>query len=116
MKIAIIGSRTFVDEQRGKERINKILTDNNILVNEVISGGAKGADSIAEIFAKENNIPITIFKPDWSIGRHAGLLRNSQIIDECDVVIALWDGKSNGTKDSIKKAEKSGKKVFIVNF
>ena len=111
MKIAVIGSRTFADYDLLEKTLSNI---NNI--SAIVSGGAKGADSLAEKFAKLHSIPTIIFKPDWSLGRHAGFLRNTTIIENCDLLIAFWDNKSKGTLDSINKAKKLKKGVTIVSF
>ena len=105
MKVAVIGSRTF-DKY---ESVYNILS--KLKITEIISGGAKGADSLAERYAKENNIPTKIFLPDWeTYGKKAGFLRNTQIIEECEMVVAFWDGTSKGCADSIEKAKKTNKK------
>lgn len=82
-----------------------------------MSGGAKGADSLAERFAKENNIETMIFPADWDkYGKNAGYIRNKDIISNSDIVIAFWDGKSKGTKISIDLAKQSSKILFIEIF
>lgn len=113
--VAIIGSRTFVNYLYAKKKILEILEDENITPYKIVSGGAVGSDKIAETFAEEYNINVEVFKPDWSIGKHAGLLRNTQIIENCDYVIAFWDMKSKGTLDSINKAKKLNKSLYIVD-
>jgi hypothetical protein len=111
MKVAVIGSRSFNDYERLKDTLSKI--DVSLLV----SGGANGADKLGEQYANENNIPTKIFLPDWEKhGKAAGFLRNTDIINEAELVVAFWDQQSNGTRDSIQKAEKQGKKVMIVTF
>ena len=83
----------------------------------IVSGGAKGADTLAEKFALENHLEMIVFKPDWKkFGKRAGFLRNTIIIENATIVFAFWDGKSNGTKDSIDKAEKLNKKVIVTIF
>ena len=68
-------------------------------------------------FANENNVEMIVFKPDFEkFGRGAALARNTQIIQKSDVVFAFWDGKSKGTHDSIKKAEKLNKRLLIFNY
>ena len=74
---------------------------------------ANGADKIAEVFAKKFNIPIEIIRADWSIGKQAGVIRNTEIVKKSDFIIAFWDGISKGSKDSITKAKKLNKKLFI---
>jgi hypothetical protein len=109
MKVAVIGSRTF----NSYESVVNVLSKINI--TEIISGGAKGADSLGERYAKDNDIPTQIFLPDWQThGKKAGFLRNTQIIEACEMVVAFWDGESRGTKDSLDKAEKLGKKILII--
>lgn len=111
MKVAVIGSRSFNDYEEVKRTLSAI----NITL--LVSGGAKGADTLGEQYAKENNIPTKIFYPDWEKhGKAAGMIRNTDIINEAELVVAFWDQKSNGTRDSIQKAEKAGKKILIITF
>lgn len=112
-KIAIIGGRTFTDYNFAENEINKIINHNDISC--VISGGARGADKIAEKYAILYNIPTEIIIPDWSIGRHAGFIRNSDIVNKSDIIIAFWNGISKGTLDSIKKAKKANKEMYIID-
>ena len=80
-------------------------------------GGADGADSLGERYANENNIETLIFLPDWKKhGKMAGFIRNTDIIENAELVVAFWDKTSKGTKDSIDKATKLGKKVLIIPF
>ena len=80
-------------------------------------GGAKGADTLAAQFATEMDIPLLVFKPDYQkYGRGATLVRNTQIIENADVVFAFWDGQSKGTKDSITKAKKLQKELYIISY
>ena len=82
-----------------------------------MSGGAKGADSFAEAWAKERNIKVQIFLPDWEKhGKSAGYIRNGHIIAEADACIAFWDGESKGTKLSISLAEMKGIPLKIIKY
>jgi len=111
MKLAIVGSRTFNDYEMVKDSLK------DLTITEIVSGGAKGADALAEKFAKVNNIPVKIFKPDWAkYGRGAGPVRNKQIVEYADKVIAFWDGESKGTKSSIDLATKELKLLSIKRF
>ncbi len=117
MKIAIIGSRTFLDYELLSDTIKNYLSENNLIIKSVVSGGAKGADTLAEKFALENTIEMIVFKPDWKrFGKRAGFMRNTLIIENSDIVFAFWDGKSSGTKDSIEKAKSLNKKVIITHY
>ena len=107
-KIAVIGSRHFTDY----DRLERVLQP--WLPAHIISGGAKGADALAEQLARENKLPITVIKPDWKqYGRGAGPIRNRTIVDTADLVIAFWDGKSRGTASALNYARAKGKTVII---
>lgn len=106
MKVAIIGSRGLVTDV--SEYIPKETT-------EIISGGAVGIDKCAEEYAKKNNIKITVIKPNYKeFGRRAPLIRNLEIIDKADLVIAFWDTKSNGTRFVIEKCRQREKNIRIL--
>jgi predicted Rossmann fold nucleotide-binding protein DprA/Smf involved in DNA uptake len=110
MKVAVIGSRDFNDYKTLKENIGKIKN-----ISLIISGGAKGADSLAEQYALENSIETLVIKPDWKrFNQGAGLIRNKQIVDSSDIVIAFWDAKSKGTAHAIEYAKKQNKEIIIV--
>jgi hypothetical protein len=110
MKVAVIGSRTFFDKAKLVEQLDRLQN-----ISLIVSGGARGADSLGEQYAKERKIPTMIFLPDWErFGKSAGFKRNVQIIDHADLVVAFWDGQSAGTRHSIDLARKSGKECKIV--
>ena len=80
-----------------------------------MSGGAKGADTYAREYAIKKGIRLIEHLPDYAkFGKAAPLVRNKLIIDNCDKVLAFWDGKSRGTKQTIDYAEKMGKPTKIV--
>jgi len=111
MKIAVIGSRNFNNYQLLKNTLDKYKEKCEL----IISGGAKGADKLAEKYAEENGIETKIFKPNWKrYGKGAGLIRNRQIVENADLIIAFWDGKSKGTEFSVNYAKKSGKEVELI--
>ena len=105
---AIVGSRNFNDYELLKSELKKVG------IKKIVTGGAKGADSLAEKYAHEYNIPLEIYKPDCKLGRHAGFLRNKLIVDNSQSVIAFWNGESYGTLSTINHAKKTGKPVTIV--
>jgi hypothetical protein len=111
MKIAVVGSRTFNDYSR----IKAVLDGFNI--STIVSGGAKGADSLGERYANEKGLDKLIFLPDWDThGKAAGFIRNTDIIENADMVVACWDGESRGTKDSMTKAHRLRKDLLILYF
>jgi hypothetical protein len=85
-------------------------------ISWVVSGGAPGADSLAEKWAKENKKMLTIYPADWlNLGKRAGYVRNTDIVKNSDMIIAFWDGNSKGTKHTIGLAQKMGKDCKIIN-
>lgn len=115
MKVAIVGSRGFTDYKNLSIFIRKNISVDKI--DLIISGGAKGTDTLAEEFAKEYNIETLIFKPDWEgLGRIAGMARNKDIIKNSDVVFVFWDGQSKGTKNSLHLAEKFKKTIYLYQY
>ncbi len=120
MRIVIAGSREFDDYELLKGTLNHILDEQTASV-ELVAGHAKGADLLAEKYARENGLPIHIIKPDWkAYGRAAGPIRNRQMLDyakeESPLVVAFWDGKSKGTRNTIETARSLGIAVEIVRF
>ena len=106
MKVAVIGSRTLDIINLGK-----YLPENT---TEIISGGATGVDTSAKKYALTNNIKLTEFLPEYGkYGRLAPLIRNTQIIENADIVLAFWDGKSRGTKDVIEKCREKGIEIKV---
>lgn len=101
MKVAVVGSRSFTDYELLKKTLDELYPN----ITRIVSGGAKGADSLSEQYAKEEGIPTQIFKPDWEKhGKAAGFIRNRDIVENSDMVIAFHDGQSKGTANSIELA------------
>lgn len=106
MKIAIIGSRTITNYN-----LESIVSDE---VTEIVSGSAKGADTLAREYAEKHGLKYTEFLPDYSrYGKAAPIVRNKQIADYSDKVIALWNGKSKGTKSVIDYCRKENIEIEI---
>lgn len=110
MKVAIVGSRDFLELSRVVEYVRGLPAG-----TIVVSGGARGVDSVAETAARECGLSVQVFKPDWDKhGLRAGFVRNLEIIGNADRVVAFWNGASRGTKHSISIARNYGKPVEIV--
>lgn len=115
MKLVIVGSRTFDNYELLCQEIDKLKIFYQI--DTIVSGGAIGADSLGKFYAQEHNLPLLIFSADWKkYGKSAGMIRNQDIINASDYIIAFWDGVSRGTKDSIRKADECKKKYKIIYF
>jgi len=117
MRVAVVGSRKYTDFNGLKNVLNHIR-----MISCIISGGAKGADALAEKYAEEHNLPCKIFLPkfktDPKTPYHARwyIARNKEIVDNSDIVIAFWDGKSKGTKNTITYAKKQKKEIKVIKF
>jgi F420-dependent methylenetetrahydromethanopterin dehydrogenase len=113
MNVAIVGSRTFMDMKAMEVVVKRLLERDPDVV--IVSGGARGADTLAETAARKlcKNAPL-IFPADWAKhGKSAGPRRNQQIVDASDQLIGFWDGASRGTIDSVRRALIAGKPVFV---
>lgn len=109
MKVAIVGSRRLTDVD-----ISRYIPAG---VTEIITGGAKGIDTLAEKYADENGIKKTIIKPNYRrYKRGAPLKRNKEIVQMADKIIVLWDGESRGTKFTIDYAKRVGKELKLYIF
>jgi hypothetical protein len=113
MRLAIVGWRGFTNKTLFDTEL-KNFTDEYGMPSLVVSGGAKGADTLAEEWAKEHNIKMLTLKPDWSTGKAAGILRNTDIVRECTHMVAFpSEAYGKGTQDSIRKAKRDGKPVRV---
>jgi hypothetical protein len=101
MKTIIAGCRDFTDYSVLEEVIR--VTELYKKITEVVSGVATGVDALGERWATENNIPIKKYVAYWKkFGYAAGPIRNKQMAKYADGLLAIWDGKSPGTKNMIR--------------
>lgn len=114
MKFAVIGGRDFDDYELLKSFLDSI----KMPIDLIVSGGCLNSpDILGEKYADDNCIEKLIFKPEWDkYGRSVAFVRNKLIIDNADIVIAFWDGKSKGTKHSLDYAKKKNKHIKIINY
>jgi hypothetical protein len=114
-RVAVVGSRGFTDYDRLARDLDRARARWGDFT--LVSGGARGADSLAERWAQERGLPTLIRRVtpgEWrELGKRAGPLRNTRLVAAADAVIAFWDGKSPGTADCIRQAEAAGKPVFV---
>ncbi len=108
MKLAIIGSRSLDNFP-----IDKYIPEG---ATEIVSGGARGIDTLAKDYAKRKGLKLTEFLPRYDLypGKIAPLKRNEEIALYADAAVAFWDGKSSGTEYTVKLFQKLGKKVRLV--
>lgn len=124
MKCVIAGSR----ENNNIELVREAIKQSCFKITEVVSGGATGIDKCGEKWAKENDIPVTVFKADWKnlkakgavvkkgkFGEYnakAGTDRNKEMAKYADALIAIKEN-TPGTADMIKQAQNANLKVYI---
>ena len=115
MKIIIAGSRGFEDYKTLCKVCDKTLRRQTEI--EIVSGTASGADTLGEKYAKERGHTLKRFPAQWRLhGRSAGYIRNSEMADYSDGLIAFWDGESRGTKHMINLAQSANLKVKIYTY
>lgn len=114
MRVIIAGSRGICDY----ELVEEALHSSDLTPTEIVSGCAEGVDQLGEEWALQHEIPITRFPAEWAVfGKQAGPIRNAEMAKNSDALIALWDGKSRGTKNMIDNAinKQLIVKVFIID-
>lgn len=114
MKTIIAGSRCICDA----EVLKAAIAESGFLITRVISGDARGVDKLGIEWAHENLVPVERFKPQWfdekgNYRKYAGYTRNLDMARVSEALIAVWDGRTKGTKHMIKEAERLGLKVFV---
>lgn len=127
MRTIVAGSRNILNYETVKSAIEYC----GWTVTEVVSGTAKGVDTLGERWARENHRPIKRFKADWKdiwgrpdnqiksnqwgkYWKNAGIVRNIEMRDYAQALVAVWDGKSNGTRHMIESAKKKNLKVYVL--
>ena len=113
MRTIIAGSRKGTT----KDHLYSAIKNCGWLPTTVISGTAQGADKLGEFWATEFSIPCERFPADWNLyGKAAGYKRNEQMAEAAEALIALWDGKSPGTKHMIDIAKRKNLRVYVYIF
>lgn len=86
-------------------------------ITEIVSGGAQGADALAERYANDKDLLLTVINANWDkYGKSAGYKRNLEIVERSEIIIAFWDGVSKGTKHTIDIASNENKEVIVYYF
>jgi len=115
VKVIIAGGRGFNDYDLLCRKADKILSRQSEI--EIVSGAARGADKLGERYADERGYPIKRFPADWgTFGKKAGYMRNEDMAEYADALIAFWDGTSKGTKHMIDIARNNDLKVRVITY
>lgn len=113
LKVIVAGGRDINDYSVVEDAIR----ESNFPICEIVSGGARGVDHLGELYAAEHNIPVTVFPADWDkYKRAAGPIRNRQMAEYGDALVAIWDGESRGTKNMIEEATKRNLLVYVKKY
>lgn len=113
MKVIVAGTR---NSHVTTEDVISVFNEYGIDASEIVSGASGDADSAGERAAGILGVPKKTFMANWSLfGRAAGPIRNSEMADYADLLVAFWDGKSRGTKNMIEQMRKKGKEVIIID-
>lgn len=108
-RVGIVGSRNFNDPGQVRRFVQSLPKD-----TEVVSGGARGVDSVAAHEAVLQGLGVRIFYPDYEFyGASAPLKRNYEIVKYSDEIVAFWDGKSTGTMHTVSIAKENNKPVTV---
>jgi hypothetical protein len=110
VRVLVCGGRDFVDEGAMKSTLDKFHSTTPIIC--LIHGAARGADTLAAKWARENGIHVVEFPALWATyGRGAGRVRNRQmlVIGRPDIILAFPGGA--GTQNMIDQSIRAGIKV-----
>ena len=110
MKVAIVGSRHFSDLGHVTEYVKSLPARASI-----ITGSASGVDAAATRAARDKGVPVQVIPASFDelADQARSAARNQRLVDACDVLVAFWDGSSQGTRTTVERALDSGKEVHI---
>lgn len=112
MKVIIAGSRDIEDMLL----VEQAVRESRFRISEVVCGMARGVDTLGKEWAEARNIDVAPFYADWNMyGKAAGYKRNSAMAEYADALIAVWDGRSRGTRNMIMLARKNNLRVYVLN-
>ena len=117
MRVIFAGGRDFNDLPMMIKKMNKILSNKDQSSIVIVSGGAKGADSLGEKYAALKGYPVAYYPADWDkYGKSAGYRRNEEMANNADALVAFWDGKSKGTNHMIELAKAKGLPTRVIHY
>src|SRR4051812_33487114 len=111
MKVIIAGSREIQDINVDAAMTASGFRDS---VQEVVSGGAMGANRAGEAWAALSHIPVKVFPADWArYGKTSDIKRNQQMVEYADALVLIWNGKSTGIRSLRDTALRHGLEVYV---
>lgn len=116
-RIIVAGGRDFKSYATLTREVNKYIQTNQVDDVIIVSGKAKGADSLGELYALQRGLPIKEFPANWDKhGKAAGPIRNVEMAEYATHCIVFWDGKSRGSKHMIDTAQAKGLPTKIIRY
>jgi hypothetical protein len=113
LKVIVAGSRSIIE----MAHVEKAISLAGFVISEVVCGEANGVDTLGKVWARLNNVAVKSMRPNWYplgvYNKLAGFERNEEMGDYADALIAVYDGKSGGTKHMINYMKKLNKPYFV---
>lgn len=114
-RVIVAGSRDFIDSGVCFEVLDKVFSKK--MPDSVVCGKARGADTLGAMWAVKHGVKVDEFPADWNrYGKSAGYLRNAEMADNAEALVAFWDGTSRGTRHMINLAVEHGLQVIVFNY
>lgn len=111
MRLIVAGSRTITNSSI----VYDVLDALPFRPSEIVTGGAPGPDTFADLWAKNLGYPRRVFSADWDkLGKAAGPMRNQEMAEYAHGLLAFWQKRSAGTGDMIERARKKGLWIRVV--
>jgi len=109
-RVGVVGSRHFPDLERVARYVRELPGDASL-----VTGSASGVDATVARAARDRGLPVRVLGASFEEARDAGIAatRNQRLVDLCDVLVAFWDGSSQGTRRTVERALDSGKEVHV---
>jgi hypothetical protein len=114
VNIAVIGSRTFENYRKMETVLDSLIEERGLSDITIVSGGARGADTLAERYAKNRGFSLIVKYADWDLGKHAGYLRNQEMAEIADIIIGFHQGNSKGTQHMLKEGADRGIETICI--
>ena len=115
--VIVAGGRDFNNYELLKAKLDSLLRSKKPEDVVIVSGTARGADTLGERYARERGYKVWQFYPDWDrLGKRAGFVRNTEMADHSDALVAFHDGCSRGTAQMIDTAKEKGLAVRVVRY
>jgi len=116
-KVIIAGGRDFVDSLYLHKTLDKLLSGKHYDEVIILSGRARGADTLGENYGVSKGIRVDVYPANWDkYGKSAGYRRNAEMANDADALVAFWDGKSRGTMHMINLAKEKGLQVRVKSY